>query len=224
MKKIIFYLRRFIYFLFNERFKKTFKYHWNNYPARYEILNKIIQKKKFKDYLEIGCFKDENFNKIIINNKIGVDPYSGGTLRMTSDDFFKNNNKSFDLIFIDGLHVYEQVKKDIINSLNFLKEGGIILCHDCLPRKIWYQTPKRMSYTWNGDVWKSIVEFRTKENVDVYTMIADEGLGVIFKRQNQNLLKLNNMNFKNLKFKDYYTNHEHYMNLITVEKFFREII
>ena len=46
---------------------------------------------------------------------------------MTSDEFFKNNKDQFDLIFIDGLHHYNQVKKDIINSVEVLKDGGIIL-------------------------------------------------------------------------------------------------
>ena len=32
---------------------------------------------------------------------------------MTSDEFFIQNKNTFDLIFIDGLHIYEQVIKDI---------------------------------------------------------------------------------------------------------------
>ena len=47
----------------------------DQYPKRYEIINNIIKYKSYKDYLEIGCFNDENFNKIKIENKIGVDQY-----------------------------------------------------------------------------------------------------------------------------------------------------
>ena len=43
-----------------------------------------------------------NLRNIKISNKVGVDPISGGTLRMTSDNFFKNNETFFDLIFLDG--------------------------------------------------------------------------------------------------------------------------
>ena len=215
--KIIYYLKRIIYLLFKENFHKKLKYDWSLYPKRYDIINNLIKFKNFKEYLELGCFRNENFDKINIPNKIGVDPVSGGTHRVSSDDFFSTNAKKFDLIFIDGLHTYDQVKKDINNSLGFLKENGVILIHDCLPRKIWYQTPNRMSFTWNGDVWKALVEFRTKPNLDVYTILADEGIGLILKRKNNNLLKISISNFQKLKFKDYFYNHSEFMNIIKHE-------
>ncbi|HDZ28026.1 MAG TPA: class I SAM-dependent methyltransferase, partial [Candidatus Aminicenantes bacterium] len=39
-------------------------------------------------------------------------------------------DKSFDLIWIDGCHEYESVKKDILNSIPKLKEDGILCGHD----------------------------------------------------------------------------------------------
>jgi hypothetical protein len=221
--KLKYYLRRFFYSIFVESFNKKIKYNWESFPRRYDIINKIIIKRNYTSYLEIGCFKDETFNQINIKKKIGVDPVSGGNLRMTSDQFFIENKEKFDLIFIDGLHVYEQVIKDIFNSIKVLKENGIILVHDCLPRKLWYQTPTRMSDTWNGDVWKAIVECRTLENIDTYTCLADEGIGVIKVQKNNNLLNLNLSNFKNLKYKEYYTNRESLMNIISVEKLINQI-
>ncbi len=221
--KLKYYFRRFFYSIFVENFNKKIKYNWESYPLRFDIINKIISKRNYTSYLEIGCFKNETFNKINIKKKIGVDPVSGGNLRMTSDHFFKENKEKFDLIFIDGLHVYEQVIKDIFNSINILKENGIILVHDCLPRKLWYQTPIRMSDTWNGDVWKAIVECRTLEYIDTYTCLADEGIGVIKVQKNNNLLKLKLSNFKNLKYKEYYLNRESLMNIISVEKLIDKI-
>ena len=221
--KLKYYFRRFFYSIFIENFNKKIKYNWESFPRRYDIINKIIIKRNYTSYLEIGCFKDETFNQINIKKKIGVDPVSGGNLRMTSDQFFRENKEKFDLIFIDGLHVYEQVIKDIFNSIKVLKENGIILVHDCLPRKLWYQTPTRMSDTWNGDVWKAIVECRTLENIDTYTCLADEGIGVIKVQKNNNPLNLNLSNFKNLKYKEYYTNRESLMNIISVEKLINQI-
>jgi len=221
--KLKYYFRRLFYSIFIENFNKKIKYNWESFPRRYDIINKIIIKRNYTSYLEIGCFKDETFNQINIKKKIGVDPTSGGNLRMTSDQFFKDNKEKFDLIFIDGLHVYEQVIKDIFNSIKVLKENGIILVHDCLPRKLWYQTPTRMSDTWNGDVWKAIVECRTLENIDTYTCLADEGIGVIKLQKNNNPLNLKLSNFKNLKYKEYYTNRESLMNIISVEKLINQI-
>ena len=216
-------LNNFLNLLFKERFKKKLNFNWNNYPQRFEVINKIIKKKNYKNYLEIGCFKDENFKEIIIERNVGVDPVSGGTIRSTSDNFFKTNNKIFDIIFIDGLHYFDQVKKDIENALEALSERGIIIIHDCLPTRIRDQMIPRSHEHWNGDVWKVVVEFRTKINVDVYTCMADQGLGIILKKKNLNPLKLDLKDFKKLKFEDYYYNYPKFMNIISHEELFKII-
>jgi len=221
--KFTLYLRRFYYFLTNERFSKKLTYDWHQTSNRFDIINKIIKNKKFKSYLEIGCQNDVNFSRIIIDNKIGVDPQSGGTHKMTSDEFFIQNKDTFDLIFIDGLHIYEQVIKDIDNSLKILKENGVILIHDCLPSKIWHQTIPQTHTSWNGDVWKSIVNLRTRKEIDTYTIKADQGLGLVLKRRNKDILVHNIQNFKKLIFKDYYTHHNKFMRLID-EKRILEVI
>jgi len=125
---------------------------FTNKPNRQYIIQEIINKKKYNSYLEIGCFKDELFNNIMCNKKVGVDPVSGGTIRKTSDQFFKDNKENFDCIFIDGLHYYSQVKKDIQNSLKILNPNGIILLHDCLPNNYFEQAIPRCQYTWNGEL------------------------------------------------------------------------
>ena len=212
-----FFLKRILYYLYGEKFYKRLDYNWEKFPSRFEIIQNIITQQKYNNYLEIGCDRNENFSKINIQNKVGVDPLRGGTLRMTSDVFFKNNTKKFDLIFLDGLHTYEQTIKDIDNSLKILNERGVILIHDCLPKKIWNQIVPRVYGHWNGDVWKAIVHSRTLDQADTYTIIADHGLGIIFKRQNRNLLNLKITNFKKLKYADYYNNHMKFMNLINYD-------
>ena len=162
-------------------------------------------------------------NKIKCEKKIGVDPYSGGTIRKTSDDFFNANDEKFDCIFIDGLHKYHQVKKDIDNSLKSLNENGIIILHDCLPNNYYEQAIPRSQYIWNGDVWKAIIECRTREDIDTYTINADFGLGVIFKKKNTNMLNLNVSNFSKLKFSFYFNDYKKLMNLIEFEEFIKII-
>jgi hypothetical protein len=211
--KRLFLFRRFLYYFYGEKFYNRLNFDWSNKPSRIEIIQSTIERKNYRSYLEIGCAKDKVFSKIIIEKKVGVDPVSGGTVRLASDEFFKINKDTFDCIFVDGLHIYEQVKKDIHNSLAVLNPNGVIFVHDCLPNKIWEQNIPVMNGAWTGDVWKAIPELRTLENVDSYTCIADRGIGIILKRKNQS--KINPVaNFKKLKYKDYYNNCRVYMNLI----------
>ena len=216
-QKLKFFFKRFLYYFYGEKYFKRLNYNWKLFPTRTKIIQEIINHRNYKSYLEVGCDNDENFSKIQIVNKIGIDPLKGGTLRMTSDEFFIKNNQDFDIIFLDGLHTYEQTIKDIDNGLKFLNTNGVIIIHDCLPKKIWNQIVPRLYGHWNGDVWKAIVHSRTYEHADTYTCIADHGLGVIFKRKNRNKLNINQTNFKKLKFADYYKNHHQYMNIIKYE-------
>lgn len=204
--------------VFRENCKVRLNFDWSKYSKRFDILNKLIKFRNYKKYLEIGCFENENFDKINIETKVGVDPVSGGTIRSTSDDFFKTNKDMFDIIFIDGLHKYEQVRKDIFNSINCLNYNGAILVHDCIPLKLRDQMMPRSHYHWNGDVWKAIVEFRTLKEVDIYTLLADEGIAIIFKRNNRDHLNIKINNFKKLKFIDYYENFYNFMRPIEENK------
>jgi len=217
-EKFVFKIRNLFFFFFEEKFSKKLNYNWGNFPSRVTVVNYLIKKNNFRSYLEIGCDKDYLFSKIIIKQKVGVDPKNGGTVRMTSDAFFLRNKKTFDIIFIDGLHIYDQVKRDVLNSIKVLNKNGFILLHDCLPRKISEQRVPRIRNLWTGDVWKVIVDLRTYENLDTYTLIADMGIGIVLKRKNRNLLKLG-IDFKKLSFKEYYHNHKKFMNLISYSKF-----
>ena len=204
---------RIYYFLFVERFNKKLRLEFPPDIYRWDLIQYIIDKYNFKDYLEIGCDKNQSFSKIKIDNKIGVDPIEGGTIRSTSDQFFDQNKNNFDIIFIDGLHHYSQVLKDINNSLKILNKNGFILVHDCLPRSLAQQAVPRYRASWNGDVWKAIVELRTKSNLNIFTSQIDFGVAVIQISENKRLLNLDINDFSKLKFKDYYDNHKEFMNI-----------
>jgi len=218
--KKIYFLNKIYYLLFKERFNKKISFDFPKNINRWDLIKKIIKEKKFNSYLEIGCDDDYSFSQIEVEKKIGVDPYSGGNYKGTSDEFFLKNSECFDCIFIDGLHEYDQVYKDIINSLKFLNEGGIILLHDCLPPSIHQQAVPRYKRTWNGDVWKAIVNIRTNANYDTVTCYIDHGVSIIRKQKNVDRLNLNINNFKNLKFKDFYYNYKKYMRLMDYKNIF----
>lgn len=213
-----------IYILLKNNFcLKKINFNWNLQPKRYEIINEIVKLKNYKSYLEIGCRDNSTFSRVSIFNKVGVDPISGGTHKMTSDAFFKQNKALFDIIFIDGLHTYEQVTKDISNSIKFLNKNGMVLLHDCLPQTLWEQANPQVQYKWTGDVWKAIVEYRTKENFETFVIDADHGIGVIIPRKNTNVLNLNVKNFKSLTYKFYVNCFKKSLNLIKYEEFRNKI-
>ena len=215
LKKIF---NKFYYELFIENFKEKVVYDFPQDYFRWDLIDYLIKKYDYKDYLEIGCDRDQLFSRIKLENKIGVDPYSGGNVRKTSDDFFLENNKTFDLVFIDGLHTYIQVKKDILNSVKFLNTNGIILVHDCLPDTMSKQAVPRYKMQWNGDVWKAIVDLRQNPELDIYTCEIDQGIGIIKKKNNTSILKLST-EIDKLKFKDYYHNYKEYMRVINLDEF-----
>lgn len=132
-------------------------------------------------YLEIGCCDNALFDSVAIDNKIGVDPDKGGTHRMTSDEFFEQNSETFDIVFIDGLHEYEQVRRDAINSLACLAPGGFVAFHDFLPRTWKEHHVPRLQSAWTGDCWKSAYELSKTDGVDFKIVMIDHGVGILRK-------------------------------------------
>jgi predicted O-methyltransferase YrrM len=49
---------------------------------------------------------------------------------MTSKAFFEDYQEKVDMVFIDGLHDYSTVLNDTLESLDHLKENGILAMHD----------------------------------------------------------------------------------------------
>ena len=175
---------------------------------RWEIINKYIKEKKFKSYLEIGIKnKNFNFNKIECENKIGVDPdyKTKAEYAMTSDEFFKINKNKFDCIFIDGFHEYNQLNKDIKNSLKCLNKNGIIFCHDVFPLSKETCLPplngKERDEIWNGDCYKSWMEYNFLGEYYCCLYISmDEQIGIIdtSKKHIPEILKydINNLTYE----------------------------
>ena len=184
--------------------KNLFNYE-ESFHNRISLISRSVIKYDLEkcQYLEIGVESNIVFNSIpLINkNKTGVDPVRGGTHRMTSDVFFKENNQTFDIIFIDGLHHYSQVLKDLKNSLDCLNEGGIIFIHDMIPRSEAEQIIPRIQFAWTGDPWKLSYNLKKSKNIDFIIANIDRGVGIIKPNQNFNLYDKED-NFKDKTFKD----------------------
>jgi hypothetical protein len=198
----------------------------NSEIKRFDILNYLIDKYKLINYLEIGVFKGENIREVKALYKNGVDPGVEGYVvpevdyPMTSDEFFdlikEHEDIKYDLIFIDGLHEYSQVKKDIENSLKHLQPNGFIVMHDCNPVSYDAQIPNRKTIAWNGDVWKSFVEFKQNNpTFECCVVDTDFGVGVI-KNNGEPFLTLPLID---LDYQTFDLDRKKYLNLINWDEF-----
>ena len=207
--------------------------------GRSDIINHLAKKISAKSYLEIGVrLHSENFDRINIDYKVGVDPCveffdREPTYKLTSDDFFVQNTETFDIIFVDGLHEFKQVKRDINNSLKFLNDGGFIVCHDMNPviyeRQLLKEDPKRHEYSlrekekgnpeyglWNGDCWKAFVKLKIyRDDLVMKTVDTDFGVGVIHKGSQEKI----NTKLRDLEFDKLERNRKDWLGLISVEDF-----
>jgi len=139
------------------------------------------------NYLEIGVANAATFLEVNSPRKTAVDPNfnfdidkvakqehsknrNTRFIATASDDFFANHAKDeeYDLIFIDGLHTWDQTYRDFCSSLHHLNENGVIVIDDTYPssfetslRERWHQQIMNApmfnySLNWMGDVYKMI--------------------------------------------------------------------
>jgi hypothetical protein len=197
---------------------------------RTTLINHFISKSEGQKYLEIGVYKGLCLNSISAKIKDSIDPdlSTPALYKVTSDEFFATIaptlNYKYDVIFIDGLHHSDQVDKDIKNSLLYLEDNGVIILHDCNPiSEMRQRVPADFDiweFGWNGDVWKSIVNFRknySSAQYNTFVINADEGLGVIQNNTSGIELKLELP--KNLTYNYLEENRKELLNLIEVSEF-----
>ena len=190
-------------------------------------------------YLEIGVNKGLCFLPLRVRRKYGVDPSPliprrillrscvrrpcnalARIYRVTSDEFFAHpprwlTRHGVDVVFIDGMHTYEQSLRDVLNSLHYLRPGGIVLLHDCAPRsaaEAWpgpgYAEVAAMAVPgwtglWSGDVWKTVVHLRaTEKALCVFTVDCDLGIGVVTRAPSPGLLPITPADIGKMTFAD----------------------
>jgi len=164
---------------------------WSKHNGRVEtrtdLLNHLVATKGYRRYLEIGVRDPrDNFNRVRaeLKHSVDPDPIRPVTHRMGSDDFFAGPGRDgapYDLVFIDGLHIADQVERDVVNSLAHLAPGGTIVLHDVNPLT---ESAQVETYVygehWNGTVWKAWVKLRaTRPDLAMAVVDIDEGCGVI---------------------------------------------
>ncbi len=142
-------------------------------------------------YLEIGTQTGASLLKSSANS-ISVDPefvlkhdvWSNKKqlhlFQQTSDDFFASDwlaqsGVRISMAFLDGMHLYDYLLRDFINTEKYMEPDGVIVLHDCLPwsaNMAERDRSKVKGAAWTGDVWK-LVPILKRYRPDLKVQIFD---------------------------------------------------
>lgn len=154
----------------------------SNPNSRHARLNHIATILNASRYLEIGVSKGITFNNVDIVRKVAVDPvfrfdiseHSSGQREfheVTSDHYFSSiasKDDIFDLIYLDGLHTFEQTFRDFCASLAHAHSRTVWVIDDTIPISLAAAEPDRQAFRalksalkdarphWMGDVYKVV--------------------------------------------------------------------
>jgi hypothetical protein len=124
------------------------------WPEQHEFtanrLNRLAKALGARSYLEIGVEQGWTFDLVKVAERTAVDltfdldmdDYPSETTtfaEMSSDEFFADlpASKQFDLIYVDGLHTFEQTYRDLCNCLLHSHLRTAILVDDTLPSDVY---------------------------------------------------------------------------------------
>lgn len=152
-----------------------------------------------RHYLEVGVHDGRTFLHVDIECKDGVDPdFAMDVKRHASEKhrFFRQPSDRFwvsphprvyDVIFLDGLHTFEQTMRDLLCSMRFAHGRTIWLIDDTLPCDVFSAIPDkersfyergRMNlpgFPWHGDVYKVVFAMHDLIPVLKYATITGSG-------------------------------------------------
>jgi hypothetical protein len=168
-----------------------------NYLLVLTRLHRVLRPRR---YFEIGT-REGNSLRIAAGHCVAVDPEfalnadvlkgkaSCLMFQTTSDAFFDEQDVSsllggkIDLAFLDGMHLFEYLLRDFINTEKHCRPNSVIAIHDCIPVELSIarrneldfvpsQIPRHQQW-WAGDVWKVIpVLLHFRPDLKVYCFDA----------------------------------------------------
>ncbi|HVI32341.1 class I SAM-dependent methyltransferase [Phenylobacterium sp.] len=118
------------------------------------------------DCASVGVDPKFVFDRDVMGNKPSLHLY-----QMTSDDYFRDHDPRavlggpVDVAFLDGMHLFEFLLRDFMNTERVCHPGSVILLDDCLPVNIEMterehrpelRADRQIAGWWTGDVWKVV--------------------------------------------------------------------
>lgn len=180
---------------------------------RFEVLQALLELFDEPRYLEIGVSKGTTFHHLNAGLKVAVDPRfqfdweaekaqrgpSTQYYEVPSDVYFGSivdRSQEFDVIYLDGLHTFEQTLRDFTNALAHLADGGVIVIDDVKPSSYHASLPNPGSYqklrqyvnderrAWMGDVYRLVWFIDTfYQSLSYATISNNHGQAVVWRER-----------------------------------------
>lgn len=157
--------------------------------TRHEFLAQVHDLLKPEVYLETGVqyglsLALASYSKVAIgiDPKPLVAPVGNQVIHaMASDEFFARSHDDLvvDMAFIDGLHLAEQVYRDVINVTRHSHQKTVIILDDVLPFTQAMAAREQCPGDWTGDVWKAALMW-WERGQGTFVNTAPTGTFVIF--------------------------------------------
>ena len=174
-------------------------------------LNHLAAQIGARRYLEIGVREGETFFAVDVPYRVAVDPVfafdkaarrTPGVVfhEVGSDAFFAglDLDQRFDLIFLDGLHRFEQTYRDLTNALAHSHDRTVILIDDTIPSSLYsaqrdfdrimaerQRLGRAGDGTWHGDVYKMVLAINDfHPSLDYVTITGDGNPQTVVWRSN----------------------------------------
>jgi hypothetical protein len=151
--------------------------------THYEFLKALHDLLQPRNYLEIGVQNGHSL-ELATCPAFGVDPSPQRAARMgetifsmTSDEFFAQDVRGelslpvIDLVYIDGMHLFEFALRDFIGAARLSNPTTVIVFDDVLPYNAAIAAREQPVGDWTGDVWKVIPII--EEYVDCVDWLVD---------------------------------------------------
>jgi hypothetical protein len=91
--------------------------------------------------------------------------------------------RSYDIVLVDSWHEYATSRRDLVEALGLIAEGGTIVVHDCLADREEQARPIFTQGDWRGVTYKAYLDFvLAQPTVEYRTVDIDCGCGIIRKR------------------------------------------